>query len=61
MGLVFHQTSRTLAAWDTGLEAVGVNHSQRNIFVKTRLWARGATLIEHVAAIRWTANRAECW
>lgn len=57
--VVENQTSGTLAAWDTGLEAVTLNHTQWYVNIKAGYGTRGATLIKDKAPFHWTAHSCE--
>lgn len=54
--VVQNQSSRTLAAWDTGLEAVGLYHPERHGHVEAGYGTRGSALVKHKAPLRWTAD-----
>lgn len=54
--VVQHQSSRTLAAWDTGLEAVALYHPQWYSHVKAGYRAWGTALVKHKAPLHRTAH-----
>lgn len=57
VGLVLHEARWALAAWHTGLKAVGLQHPQRNGVVEAGLGAGGATLVKDVAPLLGAAHR----
>lgn len=51
-----NQTSRTLAAWDAGLEAVALYHPQLYVNIKACYRTRRATLVKYEAPIHRAAH-----
>lgn len=52
VGVVFYQSSGTLASWYAGFEAVSLDHTEWHVFIKTRLRTRRPTLIKHITTVQ---------
>lgn len=52
-----NSASRALAAWHTGLEALGLDHTQGYVTRHTRHSTWGSALVKHEATVHWTAHR----
>lgn len=59
VGFMFHQSGGTLAAWDTRLKAVRLDHTQRHILVEAGFRTRRTALIKNVTTIHGTAHSYE--
>jgi len=52
VGVVFNQSSGTLASWHTGFKAVSLDHTEWHVFIKTCLRTRWPTLIKHITTVQ---------
>lgn len=56
VGFMFHQSGRTLAAWNTWFKAVRLDHAQRHVLVEAGFWTRRTAFIKNITAIHRTAH-----